>query len=57
MGWLGGGGVGGGGNDISISTTSSSTEFVMYLRNEAFVGCPKALFFLCDKPTLPKKIR
>lgn len=47
MGWLGGGVGGGvgGGNNSSISSSSISTEFVMYLRNEAFAGCPNTSIF------------
>jgi hypothetical protein len=36
---------GGGKNNSSISSSSNSTEFVMYLRNEAFAGCPNAFKF------------
>ena len=49
MGWLGGGihgGVGGGNNNSSISSSSGSNDFVMYLRNEAFGGCPNVFNFL-----------
>jgi len=39
---------------LVAAAAAAAGQFVMYLRNEAFVGCPNAFIFICDKPTLLK---